>query len=356
MKTWDVVVAGAGPCGSMAALSAARAGLDTLLIDRAVFPRNKVCGDCLNPSVWPLLKEFGLNLKIESLPHAITQRVEFHATGAKIRTFEMDSHRNREMVLQRKDLDAFLLGEAGDAGVRTLTGNPVSNVSKITGGWSLQTVQGEIQAKCLIAADGRNSTVARLLHLLPQSRRGRVGWQMHGPLPARYKQTIAMFFMPSGYGGLADCGGGVANLCVVSTSENSQKLQHDACKHFGVESGEWQSMSPIHRKPARILAADGLFLAGDAARVVEPFTGEGIYYAMQTGALAGNAAAREIQQEGAGREWYLRRHPSIYRGRMWVNQLSQWAGQYPYVTTTLFRCTGNSKWILDFLTRKVVVT
>jgi menaquinone-9 beta-reductase len=354
MKTWDVAIAGAGPCGSMAALAAARAGLDCVLIDRVVFPRHKVCGDCLNPSVLPIFEKFGLTEKLKNLPHSMTRRVEFHAAGANPRRIEIDPERTPEMVVQRRDLDAFLLQEAGEAGVSILTGNPVRGVSKVAGGWVLQTGQGEIHAKSLIVADGRNSTVARLLNLLPAGSRGRIGWQAHVPLPERYRAAIAMFFMPFGYGGLADCGGGEANLCVVSTPENSARLKREACSYFGVAAETWQSMSPIHRKPARVLAGDGLFLAGDAARVVEPFTGEGIYYAIRTGVLAGEAAVMEVRQFGGGTRWYLREHPAVYRGRMWVNQLSCLAGQYPAMTTALFRCTGSAKWPLALLTRKVV--
>lgn len=339
----------------MAAIAAARHGLDVVLVDRADFPRHKVCGDCINPSAWPLLDQFSLVEKLRQLPHSIARRVEFHATGSTRKSIALPHSAQPEIVVQRRDLDAMLLNEARRCGTKILTGCPVETVAKSGDIWRAHTPRGKMEARCLIAADGRNSPVARILKLLPPVKRGRIGWQTHTMLPGEFQDTIAMFFLRHGYGGLADCGADTANLCVVSTVESASSLRQEACTFLGVEPGDWQSMSPIHRPPARKIAAEGLFLAGDAARVVEPFTGEGIYYAMSTGSLAGDAAARHVRSPHSNADcWFIRRHSAIYRGRMWINQLSRLAGSNPDLTAKFLRLTRCPAWLLGLLTRKVM--
>ena len=68
MKTWDLIVIGAGPAGSACASLCAKAGKSVLLLEAARFPRDKVCGDCLNPAVWPVIERLGLRTRIDALP------------------------------------------------------------------------------------------------------------------------------------------------------------------------------------------------------------------------------------------------------------------------------------------------
>ncbi len=77
MMTYDVLVVGGGPAGATAAALAARAGLSTLIIERTRFPREKVCGDCLNPGAWRVLDELGVSEKIDRLPSAKLRWVDF---------------------------------------------------------------------------------------------------------------------------------------------------------------------------------------------------------------------------------------------------------------------------------------
>src|SRR5205814_4147466 len=74
---FDVAIVGGGPAGSSCAAFCAAAGLRTLLLEREVFPREKVCGDCLNPACWPILQRLHLAERVRSLPHGVLDRVEF---------------------------------------------------------------------------------------------------------------------------------------------------------------------------------------------------------------------------------------------------------------------------------------
>src|SRR5437879_5566946 len=77
MGAFDVAIVGGGPAGSSCAAFCANAGLRTLLLEREIFPREKVCGDCLNPACWPILQRLQVAERARVLPHAVLDRVEF---------------------------------------------------------------------------------------------------------------------------------------------------------------------------------------------------------------------------------------------------------------------------------------
>src|SRR5205814_8449208 len=83
METFDVAIVGGGPAGSSCAAFCALAGLRTLVLEREKFPREKVCGDCLNPSCWLVLDRLNLSQQIRALPHAKLACVEFIAVGGR---------------------------------------------------------------------------------------------------------------------------------------------------------------------------------------------------------------------------------------------------------------------------------
>jgi flavin-dependent dehydrogenase len=99
-----------------------------------------------------------------------------------------------------------------------------------------------------------------------------------------------------------------------------------------------------------------LFFIGDAARVVEPFTGEGIYYAIHSGALAAKTIIRMLRGEDpeSATSGFVRAHRAMYRGRLWINQLARDAVLHPCLASTLIAAPFLSAPILRSLTRKIV--
>src|SRR5207253_2432022 len=83
METFDVAIVGGGPAGSSCAAFCAHAGLQTIVLEREKFPREKVCGDCLNPACWPVLERLDLAQHVRALPHAKLDFVEFIAVGGR---------------------------------------------------------------------------------------------------------------------------------------------------------------------------------------------------------------------------------------------------------------------------------
>ena len=171
-----------------------------------------------------------------------------------------------------------------------------------TNAWTLGTNNFARRRELLVAADGRNSTVARLCHLMPRKGRDRVALQTHVPIPPQiFGERVVLQLLREGYSGQAPVGDGLLNLCLVSRPHRSRRRFGSwAEKEFAIPAEHnWRTIAPLARAPLPP-TQPGLFLVGDAARVVEPFTGEGIYYALRSGELAAEAIvagrARAITQ------------------------------------------------------------
>src|SRR5207244_1792486 len=167
-----------------------------------------------------------------------------------------------------------------------------------SGDWRIETATGErFSARTLVGADGRNSTVARLCNLLPRPARGRVALQAHIPLPRNFGRRVVLQFLPEGYSGQAPVNETELNLCLVGTPPTISRLRRWAERYFEITSDQpWRTITPLTRSPVSC-AHKNLFFLGDAARVVEPFTGEGIYYAIRSGELAAIAILKIIRGE-----------------------------------------------------------
>ncbi len=334
---YDVAIVGAGPAGSTCAATCAEAGLRTLLLERSVFPREKVCGDCVNPACWPILDRLHLGERLRALPHSRIAEVEFIGTKGH----SSRHHICGEIAIKRSALDLLLLTRARELGARICEGVTVTALEK---GWIIRTSAETFHARTLVAADGRNSTVARLLGLLPPAAKDRIGVQTHFPAPPDFGERIVMRFLPAGYCGLASVGDAQLNLCLVSTARKIDDLKTWAAREFTLPANqEWRVITPLARAAVPAMHAN-LLLAGDAARVVEPFTGEGIYYALASGELA----ARHILSRNL--DGYARAHAQLYRGRLWINQLAKQAVLHPRIATLALRVP----FALRLLTAKVV--
>src|SRR5438094_9713417 len=112
MEIFDVAVVGGGPAGSVCSAFCAAAGLRTVLIEREKFPREKVCGDCLNPQCWPIIRQLQLEDRVRALPHGVLDRVEFVSLrGRKLRV-ELPRGENAEIASTLIRLDSRLLDRA----------------------------------------------------------------------------------------------------------------------------------------------------------------------------------------------------------------------------------------------------
>ena len=365
---YDLVIAGGGPAGAACAAFSARAGLRVLVIERAVFPRDKVCGDCLNPDAWPTLARLGVEERVRALPHVALRGVEFIGRGGRRVALPLPEGERGEIAVRRRELDALLLTHAAEAGARVREGVAVSGVRRgETGdGWTVTLAGGEaVEARFLVAADGRNSVAARLAGLLaarraPDRPAARIGFQTHLPCPADFGPVVRMRWFARGYGGLAPVGGGELNVSLAGPPGTLDELKEWARREFSLPADHpWRTIAPLDRAPAPLAAsADGsAYLVGDAARVVEPFTGEGIYYALRSGELAAAslvAAVRGEESPPQAAVRYRREHRRMYRGRLWVNRLARLAGRHPRLAGWMLEAARWQPGWLRFLTAKVV--
>lgn len=355
--THDVVIVGAAPAGSIAALILARAGHRVALLDRAAFPRTKVCGNCINPSAWHIWDRLGLRKSYEALPHQELAGFTLHSENRLIfeQTFQ-PPHRGPRAVA-RDVLDDWLRREAQNSGAEFFPETTVTGIDSKNG--TVQTTCGEFSGQLIFGADGRNSPVARQANLMPSPRRcHRVAWQASIPAPPELDDHVHMHLFEEGYFGICRYNSTHAVISMVLDSRHTQHPLELVRRTFPrLEEQSWLRMNPITRAPART-GSGCVWLLGDAARVVEPFTGEGITFALSTGVLAAESAIQGfIQKDPAtALKHYAQAHRQLYRRRAWVNTLVRWSLTTPSHAVRVLRKIKPSPALVSFLSNRVHAT
>jgi geranylgeranyl reductase family protein len=357
MEVVDVAIVGGGPAGSTCAAFCAAAGLRTLVLERERFPREKVCGDCLNPACWPVLARLELAEEIRNGPHGVVNAVEFIAiSGQKLRV-DLFVRDDGMISVKRSLFDHLLLDRARTLGAEIREEATLIALDRTAAkNWRIDVVRETFAARVVVGADGRNSTVARLRNLLPRPERERVALQAHIPLPRDFGNRIVLQFLPEGYSGQAPVNDRELNLCLVGAPPTISSLRAWAEQEFKLPADQtWRTITPLTRAPVSV-AHENLFFIGDAARVVEPFTGEGIYYALRSGELAANAIVRITRREDrqSVMRGFVRAHRAMYRGRLWVNRLARTAVLSPKTASRFLQVARFSPTIMRLLTTKIV--
>ncbi len=357
MPSHDVVIVGAAPAGSLAALILARAGHRVALLDRAAFPRPKVCGNCINPSAWNIWQRLGLTDAYAALPHQELTGFAVHLEGRQIYEYDFRPPHRGPRAVSRDILDDWLRLEAQKAGAEFFSETTVTGVDAKDG--IVQTSRGEFSGQLVFGADGRNSLVARQSGLMPPPRRcHRVAWQTSIPAPANLDDCTHMHIFEEGYFGYCRYSPTHAVISMVLDSRRTQDPLLLVRRFFPhLEQQEWLRMNPITRAPART-GKGRVWLLGDAARVVEPFTGEGITFALSTGLLAAEAAVTGLARDNlaAALATYSRSHRQLYRERAWVNTLLRWTLTTPSRTVRLLRHVDRLPGFISYFSRHVHAT
>ena len=331
---YDVDIVGGGPAGATCAAFCAKAGLRVVVLEREKFPREKVCGDCLNPSIWPVLRRLSVEERVLGQTNAKLERVEFIALDGRRVSVPLKS----EVAIKRSAFDALLLQRAREAGAEVYEQVTLTSITR-SHEWLLNN---ELRTRILVAADGRNSTVARLFGLLPRIEKDRVAIQAHVPLPDDFGPRVVLQLLPGGYSGQAPVNKRELNLCLVGRAASLASLRAWAAQEFHLAANQhWRTITPLARKPISPTHGD-LFLVGDAARVVEPFTGEGIYYALRSGELAADAIVNGSDYQSA--------HRAMYRPRLWVNRMARAAVLFPRFGSAAIRF---QPWLFRKLTQQI---
>ncbi len=253
MELFDVAVIGGGPAGSVCAAFSAASGLRVVLIEREKFPREKVCGDCLNPECWPILRRLGIDQCVRASPHGALDWVEFISVGDRHVRIDLPRGEEAEIAVKRSAFDSVLLERARKLGAEIREASTLTSIEKSDSAWKLTTTETAtaFRARVLVAADGRNSTVARLLGLLPRFAKERVALQTHIPLPRGFGNRVVLQLLPGGYSGQAPVNDSELNLCLVGKPKSIRPLQAwaPACARKSAFRGRCrQGSRALHRR------------------------------------------------------------------------------------------------------------
>lgn len=307
---WDLVVVGAGPAGSAAALGAltARPGARVLLLDRERFPRDKSCGDGVAPHALDVLAALGVDTAALVDGSAPVSRLDLGRPQGPRVVGEMARPAH---VVPREVLDHRLAQAAAQRGAVLRR----HRVRVLEAGGTGVLLDGALRARVVVGADGASSAVRRALGVA-SPRPGRTALAIRGYAPALpdLARSQVIRFAPTRWPAYAwsfPIGDGRANVgygeVLHAGAPPSRRTLLARLEELLPGTAEGARGWRAHHLPlstGRVRQPDGrVLLVGDAASLVNPMTGEGIYYAVRSGALAGWLAVTEPDPGRA-----LRRH------------------------------------------------
>ena len=327
-ESFDVLISGAGPAGATTALALRESGLKVGLLDKATFPRDKICGDALSGKVVSALKYLdpACHAALLEMPEKLgSWGIRFFAPNRQLLDIPFRSERQATaqapgFISKRLDFDAFLVDLLRQApNILLQEGYRVTSIERQGSQLIVSDGQRPLQAPLLIAADGAQSLAAKKLaghQLDPRHHsagvrayfRGVTGFHAENFIELHYLQSLLpgyfwIFPLPNGW---ANVGLGMltqdvsqgkvdlkAKLQEVIATEPALKARFaqaemvDPVRGFGLPLGSKR----------RKLSGEGFMLTGDAASLIDPFTGEGIGNAMLSGRIA---AAQAVACHEAG--------------------------------------------------------
>jgi menaquinone-9 beta-reductase len=358
MNDFDVIVVGGGPGGATTAALCTQRGYRVALFEHARFPRQKVCGDVINPNCWPVLEKIGAAEKIRALPHHKIEAASFTAPLGGIVSIPTP---RGATAIRRSLFDQTLLEHARTCGVEVFENQ---TVHEITSKKQVITSLGRYRARtAIIGADGRHSVTARNAGLLRSPPRGdkHIAFQAHFRAPLALDGRVQLHLFRGGYCGIVRVDAERANLCIVTDRRGAQLhndcealfaytvLQNPHFRNLGINPEPLEPLHSIHplQRPMNIPARNGVFLIGDALQVMEPFTGQGILFALRTAEIAAESIGNPTQPERN----YAADVTTLYRQR---GRTNEWLRRVMYheraaraIIPLVRRIPGLARWLAD---------
>ena len=356
-QRWDVVVIGAGVAGGLAALDCARRGLSVLLVEKRSFPRWKVCGCCFNANALAALGSVGLPDLIRDQGGVPLDQLRLGWTGS---TLNLALPGGWALSRERFDQALVMAAEAAGATLRFQTGAVLEEIRsgermvrlRPSGGAAVERVRARVvlvaaglQHQVLASIDGAKTLIAE------RSRLG-AGCLINDDDAVYASGVIHMAIGRRGYVGLVRREDGALNLAAafapaaLRSAGGVAQAAHGVLSQAGfavpraLETSRWQ-LTPALTRRAQVFAGQGFLLLGDASGYVEPFTGEGMAWALAAGAAV--APFVEEAQHGWSRDLELRwqhRLEELTVRRQRVCRLLSRLLRQPLATAAMFSLGG----------------
>ena len=380
---FDVVIIGAGPSGSNAAISYKKLNPDLkiALVDKAIFPRDKSCGDAFGPGVISALKRFGNEHILEGEPEVVSTTL-FGPKNIGIQNY-IPEVKNKEdsivYVIPRLDLDNRILNLAKEEEVETFEGYRFSNffINEESVSVEIENEEKEkyiLEAKLLVGADGANSRVRKSLNLKQNS-----DWNKAIAIRAYidspnyleiFKERTLMFEINvsaiKGYawafpskGNLLNIGIGVPLSVFKKEKMDIKNLLDEFVKTLEsrgviVENLRMEKsfMLPFASSRPK-LAHNRVALIGDAGSMINPMSGEGIFYGMEAGFLLANETHQLINESASMLNTGIRKYEKVFNKRFGKHFLScslaRLVFQSPFMTKRLLNIASLDQHTIDFV-------
>lgn len=319
---YDVIIAGAGPAGSSAAINLAGSGIKVLLVEQKKFPRPKLCGEFISPECLKHFERLGIpDQMLHAGGESIVRTVFYSRAGRKVEVPSQwfDTH-NQALGLSRAEMDHRLLQRARQVGVDVVEEtqaafirNEETNIHRV----QLKSDQctSETTAAVVIDATGRARSLAHRLETNKGKRNGRaslVAFKAHLENARPEPGSCEIYFYRGGYGGLNRVENGLSNLCFIAAAQDVRACQADpekAMRRLVEENSraaktlaqarahdQWLAVSLESFGQHEPAPAVGLLTVGDAAAFIDPFTGSGMLMALEGGRLVAGEIARHLHE------------------------------------------------------------
>ena len=315
MYSFDVIIAGAGPAGSSAAIHLARKGVRVLLVEQKKFPRAKLCGEFISPECQKHFENLGVAEAMSaSQPAAITETVFYSSGGHHITVPSSWFGGSAALGLSRAVMDNVLLRRAQQCGVTVLEGvsvtEPILDATEVKGVRLKENGrEHEYLAPLTIDATGRARILTKKLHRSePKSKPKLIAFKAHLRNTRVAPNACEIYFYPDGYGGLSTVEGEISNLCFIISAEQVKRhysnpevvMREMVMKNrraaYTLEqaqpASEWLSASWERFGRQQPCPAKGLLTIGDSAAFIDPFTGSGMLMALESGELVADVIVR----------------------------------------------------------------
>lgn len=324
MKAFDVVVVGAGPAGAAAAILLAERGFAVALLDKAAFPRPKICGEYLSPEASRILDRLGVLKTVDQAGAQPLRRMLIVAPdgttldGAYPTSGSWRGYRDHALAIPREVFDRILVERARSLPIEVRERHRVTGLLRDSGqvtGVKAQDEDGgehEFRARLVVGADGRSSVVAASLGLVRPHPLRRMAMIQHVAGIADLGDRGEIYIDPPDYAILNPVAPGLVNLGLVVPLSHAapwsgrleaffrarlKQLRHLAPRLAGMEpAGRLMAMGPLAYRVAEPRVG-GVLLAGDAAGFYDPFTGEGLYTALRSAEILAERAHAALAQD-----------------------------------------------------------